>query len=432
MPREMTRGGIVQRLSVLACVVAAVVLLPASSIGSTARSADPRGDSLNGSALDIASASASAKRGRVAYRVTTYDRWSPTILSQGGEISVYFDANADSRIDERLDVLRIGGTLTAVMFTNDGEIVGQGVARTMGSRTVVATVEDSLLGSGVRAYHWFAFAGYRCDQRYRTCGDTAPGRGHWISGEIPIPPPAPIAGRGYSLKFEDQFNSFDRNTWANRQWYESQPPGNSIYARDGALWIVSRRSQGYPNVTVSSEPHGSAKGKSFKYGYFEARIAWNKGPGTSPAFWLFSTAHATNPKWPNPACAGPECLAGELDVVELYGNHPDVFTGTIHRNSCNCYGVPDQQSSNNWHPLAPGTDLSAGYHTYAALSTPTEVKWYIDGVFQMSATPYDSLNQAMHLILYNWRGEWEAGNTPGSSSPDDFHTKVDWVRVWQK
>lgn len=428
----MRRGGLVLGLGVAACVLAAGCPHAASSSGYGASGADPRGDVQGRDILDIASARATAAGGRVTYSLTTYHQWAPPILNRGGEIAFYFDTDSDSRVDRHLDVLRIGGRLTAVMLTDRGQIVGQGVARMRGSRTVVAEIANTLLGSGTRAYRWFAFAGYGCDGRYRVCGDTAPDRGRWIAGQIPLSPPRPIAGQGYRLAFEDGFDTFDRSVWTDHQWWEKQPPANSVYVRDGALWVVSRRTQGYPDVTASSEPHGSAKGKSFKYGYFEARLTWNKGPGTSPAFWLFSTTHATNPKWPNPACPGPECLSGEIDVFEGYGNHPDVFTGTIHRNSCGCYGVTNQQSANNWQPQPVGTDLSAGYHTYAALWTPTKVSWYLDGVLQMSATPFDSLNQPMHLLLYNWRGSWEPGNQIGPSSPGEFYTKVDWVRVWQK
>ena len=49
----------------------------------------------------------------------------------------------------------------------------------------------------------------------------------------------------------------------------------------------------------------------------------------------------------------------------------------------------------------------------------------------MSHAPYDSFNQDMHLLLYNWRGAWEPGNEIGPTFPDEFFTKVDWVRVWQ-
>ena len=248
----------------------------------------------------------------------------------------------------------------------------------------------------------------------------------------PSAEPEPVEGLGYQLRFSDCFNTFSRSVWCSNQWWEPTPPMGTQYAEDGVLHLVRRSSDGYPNVTVSSEPCGQASPKSFRQGYFEAKLRWTGVPGSGPAFWLLSTAHATNPNWPQPACTLPTCLSAEIDVFEGYGNHLDVFTGSIHRNSCNCYGQSDRMNTNNWQPQPSGTDLSAGYHIYAALWTPTTVSWYLDGVLQMSATPYDSFNQQMHLLLYNWRGDWEAGNTPRPSSPEEFYTKVDWVRVWQR
>jgi hypothetical protein len=53
--------------------------------------------------------------------------------------------------------------------------------------------------------------------------------------------------------------------------------------------------------------------------------------------------------------------AGELDAFGGQGSEPQVFYGTIHRNSCGCYGVGDQQNGNNWQPGS--VDLTAGFHT---------------------------------------------------------------------
>ena len=149
------------------------------------------------------------------------------------------------------------------------------------------------------------------------------------------------------------------------------PPPGTQYVEDGVLHLVRRRSDGYPDVTVSSEPCGQSSPKSFRQGYFEARMRWTGVPGSGPAFWLLSTAHATNPNWPQPACPQPTCLSAEIDVFEGYGNHLDVFTGTIHRNSCGYYGAPSQMNTNNWQPQ-PGMNLS-GWHVYAARWTSTTV-----------------------------------------------------------
>jgi hypothetical protein len=245
----------------------------------------------------------------------------------------------------------------------------------------------------------------------------------------PSAAPKLVAGQRYALRFSDCFDTLRRSVWCSHQWWEASPPVGTQYVEDGVLHLVRRRSDGYPNVTVSSEPCGQAKPQSFRRGYFEARMRWTGVPGSGPAFWLFSTAHATNPRWPQPRCPEPTCLSAEIDVFEGYGNHLDVSTGTIHRNSCDCYGEPSQMNSNNWQPQ-PRTDLS-GWHVYAARWTSTDVTWYVDGRRIMSAAVYDSTDQPMHLLFYNWRTPWEDGNETSAATPDELHTEVDWVRVWR-
>lgn len=266
---------------------------------------------------------------------------------------------------------------------------------------------------------------------YESAG-TAVAQLSWRNLDLPPPPPGsepgPIAGQGYAVTFEDDFSALNRDVWCNRQWYEEQPPANAQYILEGVLHVVSRRSQGYANASVSSEPCGQATPRSFRNGYFESRFRWTRGNGSSPAFWLFSTTHATNPNWPSPACPGPECLSGEIDVFEGQGREPGVYLGTIHRNSCGCYGVPNQQRQGVARPV--GMDLTAGFHTYAVLWTPAEVKWYLDGALLGSVSAFDSTDQPMHLIFYQWPQSWT--RDPDATSPDELHIEVDWVRVWQR
>jgi hypothetical protein len=46
----------------------------------------------------------------------------------------------------------------------------------------------------------------------------------------------------------------------------------------------------------------------------------------------------------------------------------------------------------------------------------------------MSAPVYDSTNQQMFLLLQMWTGGWTSGTD--STTPDELHTEVDWVRAW--
>jgi Glycosyl hydrolases family 16 len=242
-----------------------------------------------------------------------------------------------------------------------------------------------------------------------------------LRAEPPARTPGPIAGRGYRVVFEDPFKRLRRRVWDNREWWNTPPPSRSQYVRRGVLHLVSRRSDGYPShiavTTFSSR-------KTFKFGYFEARMKWTKGNGSWPGFWMLSNAWARGPG----DCSSP-ARAAEIDVFEGYGNHPRVFTGTIHRNSAEqeCASPPNEINSNNWQPRR--VDLTKRFHTYAMRWTPARVTWFLDQRRVMSAPVFDTTNTRMFLLLTMYTG---GESQPDSSTPAALHTRVDWVRVWQK
>jgi beta-glucanase (GH16 family) len=270
--------------------------------------------------------------------------------------------------------------------------------------------------------------------------------------------PAPIAGQGYKEVFADEFDSLDRKVWDDHIWYDETPhadwaPFQTV--TDGVLHLQTSKSYTYTHTVcddtttpptcadqVGDYPGDTittmSSGKTFTRGYFEARMKWSGGNGSWPGFWLYSERHANNdPNWPNlnPVCASnslplPECYSGELDVFEGQGSEPNVFYGTQHRNSCNCYGVADDQNDPN--SVDTGIDLTAGFHTYAVEWTASQITWYLDGqpTRITPVAPYDSLNQPMFLLLQMWSGGWTAD--PDNTTPETIETQVDWVRVWQK
>jgi beta-glucanase (GH16 family) len=229
-------------------------------------------------------------------------------------------------------------------------------------------------------------------------------------------PPRPIAGLGYRQVFVDNFGRFDRGRWSNHAFWEAAPHANAVYARKGVLQLVSRRSQGYRNVTISS--HGK---RSFRHGYFEARMRWTKGPGAWPAFWLSSAYHYKNARCPY--------FNSELDIFEGQGSTPATFYGTLHRNTNHVCGVPDQtRPAVAWHRVG---DMTTRFHVYSALWTANEVVWYFDRRRVGRAPVFaGSTDQRMYMLIYMWIGGWTSGPTP--ATPDELRTEVDWVRVWQK
>jgi beta-glucanase (GH16 family) len=222
--------------------------------------------------------------------------------------------------------------------------------------------------------------------------------------------------------------------WCSHQWWEPQPPLGTQYVQDGILHVVSRRADGYPNNTISSEPCGQANPKSFKQGYFEARMKWTAGNGSTPAFWLFSTRHATNPAYPsiNPICAQlglprDECLTSELDIMETQGHLPTEHSGALHRNTAGFYGVPDEFQQVYTRGLP---NMTLAFHTYSTKWTLTEVCWYLDEGLLGCRPTYASSNQPMHLLFYQWPQSWS--RDPDPTTPGELHLEVDWVRAWQR
>ena len=244
--------------------------------------------------------------------------------------------------------------------------------------------------------------------------------------------PKPIAGQGYHQVFRDDFDKLGSTAWGKGTWYDPGSPSNAIFVRDGVLNLVSRRSQGYPDITLSSE--AGSKRRVFKRGYFEARMKWTRGKGAWPAFWLSSYRNATNQAWPsiNPYCernglASALCWNSELDVFEGQGLEPHTFYGTLHRNTNGSFGVRDRTNHPAWKRVGP--NLTKRFHKYAVLWTANEVRWYLDGHKILRTSTFASTDQPMFLLFDMWIG-W--ADTPDASTPDALRTKVDWVRVWRR
>jgi hypothetical protein len=253
-------------------------------------------------------------------------------------------------------------------------------------------------------------------------GSGAAGRPAALSRKPPARTPRPIRGEGYRVVFKDTFKKLRRRVWDRSEWWNTERFERSQYVRRGVLHLVSRRSQGYPsNIAVTTfRAH-----KVFELGYFEARMKWTKGNGSWPGFWMLSNAWA---RAGSDVCSGP-VRAAELDVFEGYGSDPKVFTGTIHRHSAEhiCPSPSDAINDNNWQPQRK--DLTRRFHTYAVRWTSSRVTWFLDQRRMMSWPTYDTTHTPMFLILSMYTG---GESDPDSSSPDELHTKVDWVRVWQK
>jgi beta-glucanase (GH16 family) len=234
--------------------------------------------------------------------------------------------------------------------------------------------------------------------------------------------PAPIAGQGYRKVFEDNFDTYNQTKWKPAH-YLANPPADSIWAANGVLNLASRRSQGFPEVqlTTRGDSHNGPNNWTFRYGYMEARLKGTAGPGSWPAFWTIG----------NDAQWGVYCppTHGEIDPMDGLGPaHNQAHIG-IHSNSWgNC--KPDVVVVAD--PVVP--NWTTQFVTFAAKWTPTRIDFYANdqliGGWNLSGGLVDVNSGDHNLHIKSACGGWTTGCT--AQSPNEILTQFDFVRVWQQ
>ena len=237
----------------------------------------------------------------------------------------------------------------------------------------------------------------------------------------------------YQLVWHDEFSKNstgmpNEDDW----WYEVWGPGkfNNELQRyvagqqdghkvaqitDDKLIITALRSG---NEVISARINTS---RSWKYGYFEARLKLPKGKGTWPAFWMM----------PEKAEVWPDC--GEIDIMEEVGAKANYVSSSIH---CKAYNhIKGTQKTKERY--LDGAESE--FHIYALEWTESFIRTYIDGkewfTYQndgagnLSTWPF---NKAFY-VKFNlaWGGDW--GGMHGVDEtclPTSY--EIDYIRVFQK
>ena len=240
--------------------------------------------------------------------------------------------------------------------------------------------------------------------------------------------PALCAGK--TVIFRDDFDgtSLDTTKWNTKYAFcgsgccslpsngeqECYDPGQ-VQVYGGALHLV-----GTPQAQVNGLPYGSgmissggADGSSpkfdFQYGYFEARVKIPSGQGLWPAFWTGNS----DGSWPP-----------EIDVMEILGNAPDTWYGTVH------YSTAQQQNNGDGTSWV-GPDFSQDWHSFGVDWEPGVLVWYIDGVERKRVAAADEVQSKRAFLMANLAvgGGWP-GN-PNSSTPFPADYQVDYIVVCQ-
>lgn len=235
---------------------------------------------------------------------------------------------------------------------------------------------------------------------------------------------------GYELVWNDEFDEGDApgsewsyetggGGWGNNelQHYVAGNKGNEQLAvvKDGIFSIIAKKIDGTVySIRINTK-------KSWKYGYFEARLKLPSGKGTWPAFWMMP---ANFTAWP---------ADGEIDIMEEVGYNPNYVSSAIHCTSYN-HSINTQKTKETYIPTA-----QTEFHIYALEWTEDYIKTFVDGkelfYFANDKTGNKNtwpFNAAFYLKLnLAWGGDWGGAQGVDESALPAIYD-IDYVRVFQK
>lgn len=157
--------------------------------------------------------------------------------------------------------------------------------------------------------------------------------------------------------------------WGNEelQYYTKNP--DNVFVRDSLLHIRALKESlhgcGYTSARLKTRRRDGTPLFTKQYGRFEVRAKVPHGKGMWPALWLL----------PQDDAYGPWAASGEIDIMEIVGERPQEYLGTIHFGST----FPKRELVTHVHQFAGGSTVSE-FHVYAVEWEPGEIRWLVDGV----------------------------------------------------
>ncbi|MEZ4827767.1 MAG: glycoside hydrolase family 16 protein [Bacteroidia bacterium] len=244
-----------------------------------------------------------------------------------------------------------------------------------------------------------------------------------------------LEARNWTLTWSDEFDgtagqapkgenwAFDigtgENGWGNGefQFYTDRAENVSLDGEGHLVMTARRETFGGANFTSARI---TTKGLfSQAYGRFEASIKTPYGPGVWPAFWMLGT-NIDDVSW-------PQC--GEIDIMELRGQQPNIVHGTLHGPGYSAGGSVSGSYS------LPNDRFDNDFHLYAVEWYEDRIDFFVDEFLYQRITPEDVsgewvYNQPFFLIMNVAVGGNFVG-FPTSQTPFPQTMVVDFVRVYQ-
>lgn len=205
--------------------------------------------------------------------------------------------------------------------------------------------------------------------------------------------------------------------WGNqeRQYYRK----DNARIHEGGFLVIEARDERYSSWNYTSSRMITRNKFDFTYGRVDIRAVLPYGQGIWPALWMLGS-NFSQAGWP--AC-------GEIDIMELIGNHPSTVHGTVHWADAN--GNHAQYGGSK--TISNGV-FNDEFHVFSLTWDEQQIRWYLDGV------QYHSINiTASHLsefhddffFIFNVAvgGLWPG--YPDQTTEFPQRMIVDYIRVFQ-
>jgi beta-glucanase (GH16 family) len=210
--------------------------------------------------------------------------------------------------------------------------------------------------------------------------------------------------------------------WGNQELeYYTNRPTNVSLDGTGNL-VITAKTENFGGSSYTSARIKTQNLFSQTYGRFEARIKTPYGPGIWPAFWMLG-ANVQTVTW-------PQC--GEIDIMELKGNQPNINHGSIHGP-----GYSGGNAITDTYALL-NNRYDNDFHVFAAEWDADKIDFYVDDYLyeRISKTDVSKKGQwvydhPFYLILNIAVGGNFVG-FPTSQTPLPQKMTVDYVRVYKQ
>lgn len=268
--------------------------------------------------------------------------------------------------------------------------------------------------------------------------EVEPGSNAYVVGTLKVDPNAaipPIVGKkldlsDYTMTFNDEFKDLSvgvddpskrwstatKGQFGDAQFVPQQDGFpfsivQDVLPQKSVLRIEAAKRNGRWQSGIMSSCTPKGEGFTQKFGYFEIRAKFPNIIGMWPGFWMLG----------KPRLAAPNTIDPEIDVVEWYGQLPNVVHQTTHD------WYPDGRHTAMGDTIcAPG--LTEEFHTYGVMIDEEELTYYFDGTATQTIKAPETVKVPMYMIVNLAMG----GGWPIDKTTSPGYMYVDHIRAYSK